>query len=357
MSVLPYLQDCRHARQCRTKPKAFPWCHDSCRLWGQRARPQPVLGPRCRRVLLEVPARGHLTRGVPQPGESEMTAGEGRSEGLTGKQLGRILGRLASTGSGKRWGRGAPCQPLRVREPKPKPVRTSGKEAGGDERSARPGKRRPVSAVRAGLHWHRETTAAATAPVPPSATARSRPPEGSRPPRASLPSPLAALASAETPEESSRRRGRAASTALRARARSRGVEEIQSKAGGCPKWLSRPCRDTDGLGGFVEIASCSPILSPRPRPLCQAPAEKTIHRPTHCPRIRQGFNGHGPRQRGRSLHDGAAFDGEKQEKSPCGSSDCTASSPLPAPVNSAGDPGPPAGGDRSIRDRRYQTSD
>lgn len=64
---------------------------------------QPA-GSRCGRVLLEVPAREHLTCGVPEPGESEMTAREGRSERLTGKQPGCTLGRLAGIATRKRWG-------------------------------------------------------------------------------------------------------------------------------------------------------------------------------------------------------------------------------------------------------------
>lgn len=118
----------------------------------------------------------------------------------------------------------------------------------------------------------------------------------------------------------------------------RGLEQIQSKAGGCLKWLSRQCRDTDGLGSFAEAPSCSPILSPLPRCLCQAPAErKQSIEPCTRPRIRQGFTAvEGPQPARGSCH--------RPGKAARGSSDCTTSSPLPAPVNSATDPGSPADG-------------
>lgn len=248
--------------RAKPSPKHFPRYHDGCQLWGQRARSLPV-GSHCHRVLLEVPARGHLICRVPEPGESEMTAREGRSEGLAGKQPGCVLGQLASIAPGMRWGsegflQAAPCPRAAV---KARENQRERKEDGGDEKSAAPrgnatacerGAGRAQSTNSCSHHRVRSLRAPLPGPGPPvKLPTLSEPalPFGQRWPRRRCPR-TAANGGEELPK---------------ARARSRGLEEIQSKEGGCPKRLSRLCRDTDGLGCFVEVAeapSCIPILGP-----------------------------------------------------------------------------------------------
>lgn len=221
-------------------------------------------------------------RGVPAWGERNDSKG-GPERGVTGTRPGCVLGRLASTAAGKRWGsrsflQATPCPGATANQ-------QERKEAGGDEESAALRQRGRLGA------WSGQGSTGAEkqpqpppGPVPPSATARPRTPAG-----AALP------LGQRWPRR--RRPGSAAEAGMSRQHRAegpgsqQGLEEIQSKAGGCPKQLSRLCRDTDGLASFVEAGaapSCSPILSLRLSPPGSS-REKTIRRATHFPHDPPGF--------------------------------------------------------------------
>nr|XP_054489820.1 collagen alpha-1(I) chain-like [Agelaius phoeniceus] len=268
-----------------------------------------------------------------------MTAREGRSEGLAGKQPGCILRRLAGTAADG--AAGASCEPLRAQEPQRKPVRTSGKgkkpavmknqRRPGNAAACEPGPGWAPAALRNSCSHHRVRCLGAPLPGPGPRGKLPTPgepalPFGQRWPRGD--------AQGQQPTAGKSRRHRAEGPGSRRRL---GGDSVQG--GRLPQVAIAAVSGYRRPGQFRR----SPLLQPNPEPappvsLPGSGREKTTHRATHSPQDPPGSH------RGRGAAACTVRLPPIGKSSSSGPSGCTASSPLPAPVNSATDPGSPADG-------------